>query len=166
MNAEISLGTVTTVSDAVRWIGYTYLFVRMQRNPLAYGYYKASLLSYKLLMISFFLGMGYSEAGDDPALSAKRRQLVVDAAKELVKARMIVFNESNESFSITEKGQIAARYYIRHQSIEIFNKEMRPVMTEADILRLISKSTEVRFSDMRCSLFDLSPVWTTTTPRK
>jgi antiviral helicase SLH1 len=37
MNAEISLGTVATVGDAVRWLGYTYLFVRMQKNPWLYG---------------------------------------------------------------------------------------------------------------------------------
>jgi antiviral helicase SLH1 len=37
MNAEISLGTVATVGDAVKWLGYTYLFVRMQRSPLMYG---------------------------------------------------------------------------------------------------------------------------------
>ena len=37
MNAEIALGTVTTVDDAVRWLGYTYLFVRMQKTPTIYG---------------------------------------------------------------------------------------------------------------------------------
>ncbi|SRR6266702_306107 len=37
MNAEIALGTVTTVHDAVRWLGYTYLFVRMQKTPTIYG---------------------------------------------------------------------------------------------------------------------------------
>jgi antiviral helicase SLH1 len=37
MNAEISLGTVATIDDAVRWLGYTYLFVRMKRTPLMYG---------------------------------------------------------------------------------------------------------------------------------
>ena len=37
MNAEIALGTVTTVHDAVRWLGYTYLFVRMQKTPTLYG---------------------------------------------------------------------------------------------------------------------------------
>jgi antiviral helicase SLH1 len=87
--------------------------------------------------------MVHSEVSDDPSLSAKRRHLVIVAAKELVKARMIVFNETTETFVITEKGQIAAKYYIRHQSIEIFNNELRPMMTEADVLRLLSKSTEV-----------------------
>jgi replicative superfamily II helicase len=37
MNAEIALGTVATVGDAVRWLGYTYLFTRMQKNPWLYG---------------------------------------------------------------------------------------------------------------------------------
>lgn len=37
MNAEIALGTVATVGDAVRWLGYTYLFARMQKNPWLYG---------------------------------------------------------------------------------------------------------------------------------
>jgi len=37
LNAEISLGTVTNATEAVRWLGYTYLFVRMRKNPLQYG---------------------------------------------------------------------------------------------------------------------------------
>ena len=37
LNAEISLGTVSNIRDAVQWLGYTYLFVRMRKNPLTYG---------------------------------------------------------------------------------------------------------------------------------
>jgi antiviral helicase SLH1 len=37
LNSEISLGTVATVDDGVQWIGYTYLFVRMKKNPYVYG---------------------------------------------------------------------------------------------------------------------------------
>lgn len=37
LNAEIALGTVANVDDGVRWLGYTYLFVRMRKNPLQYG---------------------------------------------------------------------------------------------------------------------------------
>jgi replicative superfamily II helicase len=37
LNAEISLGTVANSQEAVRWLGYTYLFVRMRRNPFQYG---------------------------------------------------------------------------------------------------------------------------------
>lgn len=37
LNAEIALGTVATVAEGVRWLGYTYLFVRMCKNPVQYG---------------------------------------------------------------------------------------------------------------------------------
>ena len=37
LNAEIVLGTVQNVKDAATWLGYTYLFVRMLRNPQLYG---------------------------------------------------------------------------------------------------------------------------------
>lgn len=37
LNAEVALGTVTNVREACAWLGYTYLFIRMKTNPLAYG---------------------------------------------------------------------------------------------------------------------------------
>lgn len=37
LNAEVALGTVTNIKEACAWLGYTYLFIRMKKNPLAYG---------------------------------------------------------------------------------------------------------------------------------
>jgi replicative superfamily II helicase len=37
LNAEIVLGTVTNIREAIEWLSYTYLYIRMLRNPLAYG---------------------------------------------------------------------------------------------------------------------------------
>lgn len=37
LNAEISLGTVANLRDASQWMGYTYLHVRMRKNPTNYG---------------------------------------------------------------------------------------------------------------------------------
>lgn len=37
LNAEIVLGTIQNVKDAVVWIGYTYLYIRMLRQPTLYG---------------------------------------------------------------------------------------------------------------------------------
>ena len=34
---QIALGTVTSVEEAVQWLGYTFLNVRMRLNPLVYG---------------------------------------------------------------------------------------------------------------------------------
>lgn len=37
MNAEIVLGTVQNLQDAMEWLGYGYLYVRMLKNPDLYG---------------------------------------------------------------------------------------------------------------------------------
>jgi pre-mRNA-splicing helicase BRR2 len=37
LNAEIVLGTVSNLKEAVNWLSYTYLYIRMRRNPDLYG---------------------------------------------------------------------------------------------------------------------------------
>ncbi|KKK18105.1 hypothetical protein P175DRAFT_0502486 [Aspergillus ochraceoroseus IBT 24754] len=123
LNAEISLGTVTSVSEAVQWLGYSYLFVRMKREPRNYG-------------------IDFAEMRDDPMLVQRRRQLIIQAALVLQKSQMIIFNEKTEELRSKDVGRIASQYYVLQTSIEIFNEMMRPRSGEADILRMISMSGE------------------------
>ena len=87
--------------------------------------------------------MAHDEVVDDPQLGNKRHQLVIAKAKQLAAARMINFDEQRGTFTITDLGRIAAKFYIRSASIEIFNQEFRSRMSEADVLAIMSKSTEV-----------------------
>lgn len=123
LNAEVSLGSVANTHDAVQWLGYTYLFVRMRKNPYGYGILRES-------------------ASDDPNLGNKRNELVTLAAQKLAEARMMIYDRTTGAFTITDLGRIAAKYYIRYESIEIFNKEFRPKMSEADVLAMLSMSIE------------------------
>ena len=123
LNAEISLGTVTSVPEAVQWLGYSYLFVRMKRNPIAYG-------------------IEWAEIRDDPNLVQRRRDLVVKAARVLQQSQMIIFNETTEELRAKDVGRIASQFYVLQTSIEIFNTMMRPQATEADVLKMISLSGE------------------------
>lgn len=123
LNAEIALGTVTSIPEAVQWIGYSYLFVRMRRNPMAYG-------------------IDWAEFHDDPSLVQRRRQLAIQAARTLQQSQMIIFNETTEELRSKDIGRIASQYYILHTSIQIFNTMMQPFSTEADILKMIAMSGE------------------------
>lgn len=123
LNAEISLGTVTSVPEAVQWLGYSYLFVRMKREPRNYG-------------------IEYSELIDDQMLVQRRRQLIIQAAHVLQKSQMIIFNERTEELRAKDVGRIASQYYVLQSSIEIFNEQMRAEAGEADVLRMISMSGE------------------------
>lgn len=92
------------------------------------------------------LGISRDEINDDPQLMNRRQDWITIAARRLAKAEMIQFDPSTGRLSILELGNIAAKYYIRLASIEIFNREFRPNMHEADVLVLLSKSTEVNGS--------------------
>ncbi|OJD39756.1 activating signal cointegrator 1 complex subunit 3 [Diplodia corticola] len=123
LNAEISLGTVTSVQEGVAWLGYSYLFVRMQRNPPSYG-------------------IDWMEISDDPLLVRRRTKLITDAARVLQQSQMIIFNESTGELKAKDVGRIASQYYILQTSVEIFNTMMRAQASEADVLKMISMSGE------------------------
>ncbi|KAJ5410912.1 uncharacterized protein N7487_005271 [Penicillium crustosum] len=123
LNAEISLGTVTSVPEAVQWLGYSYLYVRMKREPRNYG-------------------IEFAELRDDPMLVQRRRQLILQAARVLQKSQMIIFNDKTEDLKAKDVGRIASQYYVLQTSVEIFNDMMRPRSGEADVLKMISMSGE------------------------
>ncbi|PSN49726.1 Activating signal cointegrator 1 complex subunit 3 [Blattella germanica] len=123
LNAEISLGTISNVDEAVQWLSYTYLFVRMKINPQNYGF-------------------NYQDVQDDPTLDRKRRELINCAADCLDKAKMIRYNARTGDLSITDLGRTASHFYIKCATIEVFNEHMQEIMTEPDILCMISFSQE------------------------
>src|SRR5262245_37070854 len=122
LNAEISLGTVANVDDAIKWLGYTYLYVRMRKDPYIYG---AFFLSSCKQLITGQAGLAPDASRKDPNLRNKRSELTTYAARKLADARMIIHDAKRNTFIITDLGRIAAKYYVRHSSIEIFNSQFR-----------------------------------------
>ncbi|KAA8541028.1 hypothetical protein F0562_024834 [Nyssa sinensis] len=123
LNAEVSLGTVTNVKEACAWLGYTYLFIRMKMNPLAYG-------------------IGWDEVIADPSLSLKQRALVADAARSLDKAKMMRFDEKSGNFYCTELGRIASHFYIQYSSVETYNEMLRRHMNDSEVIDMVAHSSE------------------------
>ncbi|ODQ58963.1 hypothetical protein WICANDRAFT_55261 [Wickerhamomyces anomalus NRRL Y-366-8] len=123
LNAEISLGTVTNVDEGVKWLGFTYMFVRMRQNPFAYG-------------------IDWKELAEDPQLVERRTQLIISAARRLHLLQMIIFDERSMHFVSKDLGRIASDFYLLNDSVEIFNQICSPNATEADILSMISMSSE------------------------
>jgi antiviral helicase SLH1 len=123
LNAEISLGTVTNVDEGVKWLGYTYMFVRMRQNPFAYG-------------------IDWQEIEADPQLFERRTQMIITAARKLHSLQMIIFDERSMHFITKDLGRVASDFYLLNESVEIFNQICNPRATEADVLSMISMSSE------------------------
>ncbi|CAG9467191.1 unnamed protein product [Pedinophyceae sp. YPF-701] len=123
LNAEIVLGTVTSVKEAATWLSYSYMYVRMMKNPLAYG-------------------IGWLELQTDPTLEQYRRKLVTKAARELEKCKMARFDERSGLLYVTELGRVASHFYIQHSTIVLFNEQLRKNMSIESILALMSGASE------------------------
>lgn len=123
LNAEITLGTICNINEAIEWLSYTYLYVRMRINPQVYG-------------------CSYQDVADDRTLSRKRRELITCAARNLDKAKMIRFNERTGDLNVTDLGRTASHFYIKYDTVEIFNEQLQQVMNEPQILSMMSMAQE------------------------
>ena len=103
LNAEIVLGSISTVKEAASWLGYTYLYVRMLKNPSLYG-------------------VTEEEIERDPILLQRRLDLAHTAASILDKHNLCKYDRKSTNFQVTTLGRVASHYYVSHESINVFNE--------------------------------------------
>jgi pre-mRNA-splicing helicase BRR2 len=125
LNAEIVLGTVQNVREAANWLGYTYLYVRMLRNPETYG-------------------VSPEEMAADPLLEQRRIDLIHTAACLLDRHNLIKYDRKSGNFQVTAIGRVASHYYVTHHSMATFNEYLKPAMSDIEMFRLFSMSYEFR----------------------
>jgi pre-mRNA-splicing helicase BRR2 len=123
LNAEIVLGSVSTLKEASEWLGYTYLYVRMLRNPAMYG-------------------ITAEAAARDPTLAQRRADLAHAAAVLLDKHGLIKYDRRTGAFAATTLGRVASFYYVGHETVSTFNGNLKPVMNDIEIFRMFSLSGE------------------------
>uniref|UniRef100_A0A3B3T1E4 U5 small nuclear ribonucleoprotein 200 kDa helicase n=1 Tax=Paramormyrops kingsleyae TaxID=1676925 RepID=A0A3B3T1E4_9TELE len=125
LNAEIVLGNVQNAKDAVNWLGYTYLYVRMLRNPTLYG-------------------VSHDDRALDPLLERRRLDLVHTAGCLLDKNSLVKYDKRTGSFQVTDLGRIASHFYVTHDSIHTYNQLLKPTLSEIELFRVFSLSSEFR----------------------
>ena len=123
LNAEIVLGTVQNAREAVNWIGYTYLYVRMLRNPSLYG-------------------ASEGELSTDPLLEQRRTDLIHTAATTLDKCALIKYERKSGQFQVTDLGRVAAYYYVSHATVAVYNDFLKPTLSDIEVLRLFALSKD------------------------
>ncbi|XP_028784629.1 DExH-box ATP-dependent RNA helicase DExH12 [Neltuma alba] len=130
LNAEIVLGTVQNAREACNWIGYTYLYVRMIRNPSLYGLAPDILTR-------------------DITLEERRADLIHSAATILDKNNLVKYDRKSGYFQVTDLGRIASYYYITHGTISTYNEHLKPTMGDIELCRLFSLSEEFKYVTVR-----------------
>uniref|UniRef100_J3LSQ6 RNA helicase n=1 Tax=Oryza brachyantha TaxID=4533 RepID=J3LSQ6_ORYBR len=130
LNAEIVLGTIQNVQEACSWLGYTYLYIRMLRNPTLYG-----------------LPADVMET--DKALYERRVDLVHSAANLLDRNDLIKYDRKTRYFQVTDLGRIASYYYVTHRTISTYNECLKPTIGHIELCQLLSLSEEFKYVSVR-----------------
>lgn len=125
LNSEIVLGNIQNVKDAVAWLGYTYLYVRMLRNPTLYS-------------------ISHDQLKEDRLLEQHRTNLIYTAASILDKCNLIKFDRKSGNIQSTELGRIASHYYCTTESMSIYNQFLKPTLSEIELFRVFSLSSEFK----------------------
>ena len=74
INAEISCGTIGSLTDGIHWLKKTYFYQRLTKNPTAYG-------------------LKHNELYDDPTAHFFLYEKVADAVRRLNRMQLIRYNE-------------------------------------------------------------------------
>jgi len=90
LNAEIALGSITSVEDALDWLGHTYFQTRLLKEPSLYGVSAAAVEK-------------------DPKLKGPRSDLIHTAALLLDKAGLVKYDKEN--------GKLEVGFYIWWESV-------------------------------------------------
>lgn len=132
LNAEVVSGTVTNLKEAAIWLKYTYLYVRMLRNPLAYG-------------------ITTDEKVDDPSLSRRCHELVANAAKLLDSTKMLRYDVKSGNLGVASNGRVAAHFYIQAESVQTFQDMFRNDASPNDeaLCLMICSANEFRNMKLR-----------------
>lgn len=112
LNAEIVSGTVCSVGDGVRWLRYTYLSVRMPKNPLVYG-------------------VNWEELELDPELRSRQAVLIEEAARALDDAQMCRYDPRVGSVAPTDLGRVASYFYVSHRTVVLWNELLSSISSDA-----------------------------------
>jgi pre-mRNA-splicing helicase BRR2 len=130
MLGEIVLGTVGTIREAVEWLGYTYLYICMLRNPALYQ-------------------VSYESSAADPLLKGRRADVAHSAAVLLERCALIAYDKRTGALRCTDAGRVASHFYVSHSSMATYHEHLKPSMSDIELLRLFALSSEFKHMSVR-----------------
>lgn len=128
INAEIAIGTVTNITEAIQWLKFTYFWIRLKKSPRHYGVDMKTL-------------------AEDPGLNTYMFQLVSEACTRLHNFRMVKYFVEQDQLSTTNNGRIASNYYIESKTMNYFIKNININTPEEKLLLHMANSSGKSISE-------------------
>ena len=120
LNAEIVAGTIATRQDAIEYMTWTYFFRRLVQNPSYYG----------------------MEGMEPEDVNSFLTATVGKCLDELEMSYCIESDEDGRGIYSTVLGRISSYYYLAHQTVQHFQDNLTPNMSNAEAIQMLVDSTE------------------------
>lgn len=134
LNAEIVIGNIESLDDAVLWLSETYLYSRML-SLLENSDMKQYLQMY---------GLEYDLKKNDPKLLMHRKNLAYTALCTLDNRGLVIFDRNSGSIKSTELGRIASHYNCSSRSVKLFYDSINDHTSDIELFRIFSSSDEFK----------------------
>ncbi|CAG8561643.1 11778_t:CDS:2, partial [Acaulospora colombiana] len=119
LNAEITSETIKSRQDAMKYLGCTYLYRRLQKNPFYYDL----------------------EDNSEKTIENYLSKLIEKSIEELRMSGCIDIDDDGNLKS-TPLGKIASSYYLSHKTIRLFRDRMQAKASIRDLLGMLCNSEE------------------------
>jgi pre-mRNA-splicing helicase BRR2 len=125
LNAEIVLGSITNEKDALNWLTYTFLWVRMKKTPDSY----------------------LPEL--DKPFEDRCTELIKNALKGLSNLKMIDPSVQSGNISSWQNGKIASYYYITCKTMRVIVKTLNEQSGYDDLCKVLSAASDFKAMHIR-----------------
>ena len=128
LNAEVVAGNVKSLEEAIDWLSFTYFYVRVLVSP---DLYKVPQME------------------EDETFKQFRTNLVHTVFHILSEQNMLLYDESSGVVVPTELGRIASYFYIKYETMNIYNQELSEKVSIIDIFKIFTLSDEFKYFSIR-----------------
>ncbi|CAA9987030.1 pre-mRNA-splicing helicase BRR2, putative [Plasmodium knowlesi strain H] len=142
INSEIVLKNIQNIKEGVNWFRYTYLYIRMMKNPELYG-----IFGKNEKMESIYFEQGKENNISDlfmEKLNKKIYNIIYSAFITLEKYDLVKYNKKLNTVSSTYIGRISSYYYVDYRSIDLYSKKLNKHTNETELLKIFGMSDEFK----------------------
>lgn len=82
-------------------------------------------------------------------IDQRRADLIHTAAALLDKTNLIKYDRKSGAFQVTDLGRVSSHYYISHGSMATYNDYLKPQMSDIELFRVFSLSSEFKYISVR-----------------
>eukprot|EP00917_Polyrhabdina_sp_WS-2016_P028332 GHVP01060499.1.p1 GENE.GHVP01060499.1~~GHVP01060499.1.p1 ORF type:complete len:1097 (+),score=212.20 GHVP01060499.1:152-3292(+) len=130
LNTEVVSGTVCRTSEGIQWLRRTYMYIRMLKNPLAYGIQPKEMLK-------------------DPLLQGILSDKIENCYRALLDMKMVefIYELGENRYIPTEIGIISCLFYVKYRTVSVFIESIE--LKIDDPVYIISQATEFESINVR-----------------